>query len=171
MLNLSSREKKLLSVLIIFLSLTMGYFFIYIPVSSIIESGKLEYKQNQNSLSKLDTIYNNYKNTKSKRSKLSSMLKIKGGELVLIDELAKKYNILENKSSGNTTSSTVRNKYSKIKITLKFEGVAINPLLKFIQEIENSNRIIKVSRFRLSSAVKGRNNFDSWITLESYSLK
>jgi len=171
MMNLSPREKKLLLVFAIFLSLIIGYYFILTPAMTIIQSSKNEYEKNKNSLLKLNKIYNNYSTTKHKKNRYNSMLKIKGGESTFLSTLSKKYNLLDNQTVLRTSNTFIRNKYSKKIIPLKFEGIYLKPLFKFIQEVEKSNRLIKVSTFILRSAVKNRNTYDANITFEFYSFK
>jgi len=50
---------------------------------------------------------------------------------------------------------------------VKFEGVAIAPLMKFIHLMENSDKMIKVNYLQIRLALKGRNTYDVRIKFDS----
>jgi len=54
---------------------------------------------------------------------------------------------------------------------MKLDGVSIQSLLKFIYEIENSNKLVNISYLRINKSFKSPNLYDVNLKIESYTLQ
>jgi len=70
-----------------------------------------------------------------------------------------------------STQTTIQNKYTMITTIMKFDGVAIEPLLKFMYEVENSSMLLKISYLRMREAIKGADTYDVELKINTYSLQ
>jgi hypothetical protein len=169
MINLTKREKLLLKILI-GIAGTAGLFFLIInPVISVQSSIEDDYKSNLSNISKLDSIYDQYKEIRQKKNYYEQLLNQTGGMTSLIEEQAKTSNISSNISYTRENPSTVQNKFKKNSTEVKFEGVDIKSVIDFIYKIENSNRLLKINYLRIHQALKGRNTYDVIIKIDSLS--
>jgi len=169
MIELKEREKKLLIALILLVCCLILYFFLIRPIWNYTAAIEKKYEVNQADLNKLDKIYQKYKVTKDKRTRFLSLLNKSRGITTIIEENARSVNILRNNVYTRDRPSNFQGKYKKTSTDVKFEGVDITSILKFIYQIENSNKLIKTSYLRISRGLKGKNTYDVILKFDSLS--
>ncbi len=172
MIKLSQREKSLLKILIAFVIILGIYFLIISPFLNFQENSESELKVNMANLNKIDKIYSEFKEIRNKKTKIMSLLNRKDENITsLIEQWASSTNIARNIAYTRRTQSNIQNKYIRITTDVKFEGVSIEKLLKFIYEIENSNKLIKFSYIRIHQGLKGKNKYDVILKIDSFTAQ
>lgn len=171
MLTLNDREKKLLIVLSVVLATGLLYFLIISPLIELKKNSDNVSVINRNKLSKLDDIYNDYKDVIAEKSKLNTVASENRGVTALVDEIATGLNIAGNKVYLKENPGVVQNGIQKIITELKFEGIQLKSLLQFIEKIENMNKPLKIKSLVITSGVKERSRYDAVITIISLSKR
>jgi len=171
MINLNSREKKLLYILAGIIISVIVYFFIISPIIEFKKKSNDVYNKNRVKISRLDEIYLEYKDIISEKSKLNAVASGNSGVAPLVDEIASSLNITSNKVYLKENPGIVQNGIQKITTEIKFEGVPIKALLEFINKIENSNTPLKIQSLVIYSGIKERSRYDSVITIVSLSKR
>ncbi len=168
MISFTEREKKLLTGLGAFIGVMLVYFLVISPIVDFKTSLKKEYESNAERLNTLDRLYEQYLQLKSEKEKYQNLLKNNIGISSLIENLAKETNILDNKAYTRDNPSNIQGKFKKVSTEVKFEGVNISSLMKFIYKLENSNKVIKISYMRVRLALKGKDVYDVTLKIDSY---
>jgi len=172
MIKLSNREKLLLKILIGTLVLIIGYNFIVMPLKNFFSSSDTVIISDKQKIEQLDRIYNNYKELETKRNQYMSLLKGDSENIsTMIEQWAQNSNIARNISYSRRNQTNVQNKYIRITTDMKLEGVSIQSLLRFIYEIENSNKLVNISYLRINKSYKSPNLYDVNLKIESYTLQ
>ncbi len=172
MIKLSNREKLLLKVLIATIIIIMGYNFIFIPLSNYFSSSDSVILSDKQKIEQLDRIYNNYKELETKRNQYLSLLKNDSENIsTMIEQWAQSSNIAKNIAYSRRNQTNVQNKYIRITTDMKLDGVSIQSLLRFIYEIENSNKLVNISYIRINKSYKSPNLYDVNLKIESYTLQ
>ena len=172
MIKLSNREKLLLKILIGTLVLIIGYNFIVMPLKNFFSSSDTVIISDKQKIEQLDRIYNNYKELDTKRNQYMSLLKGDSENIsTMIEQWAQNSNIARNISYSRRNQTNVQNKYIRITTDMKLEGVSIQSLLRFIYEIENSNKLVNISYLRINKSYKSPNLYDVNLKIESYTLQ
>jgi len=170
-MNLSKREINLLKILAIIISLSLIYLFVISPIINLSSESQNEFNNSKQKVLQLNKIYLDYNETKRKIYQYKKLMKNDSGITSLIEDNAKKTNILENKVYTRDRPITIKNKYLKIITDVKFESVNMKSMINFLYLMENSNKSIKVSYLRIRSALKGKMTYDVIIKFVSYKLK
>ncbi len=168
MISFTEREKKLLAGMGAFIGVLLIYFLIISPIVDFKTSLKNEYESNTERLNTLDRLYGQYLQLKSEKEKYQNLLKSNIGISSLIENLAKETNILDNKAYTRDNPSNIQGKFKKVSTEVKFEGVNISSLMKFIYRLENSNKVVKISYMRVRLALKGKDVYDVTLKIDSY---
>jgi hypothetical protein len=172
MIKLSNREKLLLKILIGTLVLIIGYNFIVMPLKNFFSSSDTVIISDKQKIEQLDRIYNNYKELETKRNQYMSLLKGDSENIsTMIEQWAQNSNIARNISYSRRNQTNVQNKYIRITTDMKLDGVSIQSLLRFIYEIENSNKLVNISYLRINKSYKSPNLYDVNLKIESYTLQ
>jgi len=167
MINLSTREKRLLIVLVTIIFSGVFYFFIIKPVADFIKQSDNSYERNMARINKLDEINNNYRDILAEKSRLNAATPDGKGLGPLIDEIAGALNIAGNKAYLRESPGVIQNGIQKITTEIKFEGVTIASLLEFINRLENSNSTLKIKNVLINSGIKERSRYDAILTVVS----
>lgn len=167
MLELSNREKRLLTILAALAGVLVLYFVIIYPFMSWRERISREYETNMSRLATLDRIYEQYREVKQRTALYQSQLNSTKGITSLIEENAQSLNILKNKSYTRDRPPISMGHYTKVSADVKFEGVDINSIINFLYKMENSGMPVQVSYCRINQTVRGRNTYDVTITFNS----
>ena len=168
MINLTQREKRLLQLLGVILGAIVLLFMIVMPIIELKNRSDEKYKMNLANLSMLDKLYDDYREIDQELKRFDSLVKNTKGVASLIEDNAESESILKNKIYVRDRPSRVQGKYKMISTDVKFEGINIENLMKFIYKMENSNKLIKVSYLRISSTIKGKNTYDAQIMFDSF---
>jgi type II secretory pathway component PulM len=168
MISLSDREKKLLTVLVIFVGVLLVYFAVISPIVAFKSNLKSEYNSNLQRLSSLDKLYEEYLQLKEEKKNYHNLLRSNEGVTTLIENIAKQTNILKNKVYTRDNPSNIQGKFKKVSTEVKFESVDAGSIMKFIYKLENSNKIIKIAYMRVRLALKGKDVYDVTLKIDSY---
>ncbi|MCX8122963.1 MAG: hypothetical protein N3F66_02210 [Spirochaetes bacterium] len=172
MLKLSNREKLLLKILLSILILIIGYNFIFIPLMKFFSSSDTVIVSDKQKIEQLDRIYNNYKELETKRNQYMSLLKSDSENIsTMIEQWAQNSNIAKNIAYSRRNQTNVQNKYIRITTDMKLDGVSIQSLIRFIYEIESSNKLVNISYLRINKSYKSPNLYDVNLKIESYTLQ
>ncbi len=171
MIILKDREKKLLFIFVGILVTGFCYYFIISPIVGFKKNSNDIYNKNRLKISKLDEIYDEYKDIVSEKSKLNAVASESSGIGPMIDGIAASLNISSNKVYLNENPGIIQNGIQKITTEVKFEGVPIKSLLEMINRIERSNVPLKIQSLIIYSGIKERSRYDSVITIVSLSKR
>jgi len=167
MINLTKREKTLLQVLVIVISLAV----IYLIASSLVgyvSSTEDEIGGNINKISKLDRIHQDYVEIQEKIEAFKRLLSKSDNITSLVEQWATSAGIAGNIAYTRRSQSKVQNKYTRVTTNVKFEGVSIEPFLKFLYDVENSGELLNVSYLRINPALKGTSTYDIDLKIDSF---
>jgi hypothetical protein len=167
MLQLSKRERLLLTILIAVVAVIAVYFLILSPLISWRTSINSKSENNISKVEKLKKIYEEYQEIKQKRIQYESQINSGQGITTLIEETAKNLNIINNKSFVRVIPGNVKSNYKKVSADVKFVGIEIGAMLKFIYSMEHSSSLVKVSYVRVSEALKGKDIYDVEMKFDS----
>ncbi|HNR87550.1 MAG TPA: type II secretion system protein GspM [Spirochaetota bacterium] len=171
-IKLSTREKIMLQALAGVIAVAVLYLLIIAPFIEFRESSDSALAKNVERLKKIDKIYDDYRELKREKSKYDAMLAQKNENITsLIEQWSNSVNIARNIAYTRRTQANIQNKYVRVTTDVKFEGVSIEKFLKFIYEVENSNRLIKLSYIRINTALKGTNTYDIVLKIDSFTAQ
>ena len=169
MRTLTSREKKLLLALGIVAVLTLGYSFVIKPVMDYKASTSKHSGDNASRIKKMTALYDEYRKVRQEKNKYLTLLENKTEKTTeLVQQCASSNNIDKNIAYTRKSQSNVQNKYIRVTTDIKIEGVSIQPLLKFIFDIENSNDLVRVQYLRINKGLKGTDTYDALIKIDSF---
>ena len=167
MLQLSKREKLLIKVLAALVGVVAVYYLIISQLVSVSGRYSSRHEENLAKIEKLNKIYSEYNVVRQKRIRYESQINSDQGITTLIEEHAKTLGIIGNKSYVRVIPGSIKDNYKKVSAEVKFVGVDISSVIKFIYKMENSNSLIKTSYLRISEALKGRDIYDAEIKFDS----
>lgn len=170
MIKLTPREKRLVQIMGVFFAILVLFYGIINPIMNLKQSIDEKYETNIQRLNEMDAVYKQFREIKEKREKMDQLLRDTRSVSTLVEDNARKANIINNKAYNRDNESNIQNKFKKITTDVKFEGVNIKGVMDFLYYMENSNKLIKVSYFRINEALKERNNYDVTIKFESYKI-
>ena len=172
MRSLSQREKTLLKSLIALVLVIFIYFLIASPIIEFTKTSNEELKRNIDNLNRIDRLYKEYSEIQQKKIKYLTLLDKKNENITsLVEQYANSTNIATNIAYTRRTQSNIQNKYIRITTNVKFEGVPIQPFLRFIYEIENSNKLLNISYLRIYQGLKGTDKYDAILKIDSFTTK
>lgn len=172
MIDLSPREKKLLQVLAVVAGIAFVYFAIITPVSNMRKNSEGGVREKIEGIAKIERIYEEYREVKQKKAQYMSQLGNKDANInSMIEQWASSTGVSGAIAYTRSTQTTIQNKYTMITTIMKFDSVAIEPLLKFLYEVENSSMLLKISYLRMREAIKGADTYDVELKINTYSLQ
>lgn len=167
MINLSTREKRLIMILASVLLIAVCYFLIIQPVADFKNNADSSYEKNMARLNKLEEINTSYREILAEKSRLNSSTPQGNGLAPLVDEISGSLNITGNKAYLRESPGVIQNGIQKVTTEIKFEGVTITSLLEFINRLENSNSTLKIKSILINSGIKERSRYDAILTVVS----
>lgn len=172
MITLKKREKLLLKVLLVIVAGTAVYYLIVSPLIGLMGNSEDDTKKNRDDLIKLEKIYKQYRDIQQKKIAYTAMLEKRNENTTsLIEQLANSTSIAKNIAYTRSSQSSIQNKYVRITVDIKIEGVAIQQFLKFLYEVENTDNLIKVNYLRINPALKGTNTYDVNLKVDNFIFK
>lgn len=168
MINLSQREKRLMILLGTLVSVIILVFLIILPIMNFIDNNRKKSESSVADLTRLDKLYQEYTELDQKMKKIESQIGDPTAVASMIEEKSESEGILKNKVYVRDSPGRRQGNFMVISTDVKFEGVAIEPLLKFIYGMESSNRLIKISYLRVNKAIRGRNAYDAQIKFDCF---
>ena len=171
-LKLNQREKTLLQVLVAIILIAIIYYLIISPIIGFIQSSDEELKTNVENINRLENLYSSFRKIQQKKSRYISLLNRKNENITsLVEQWANSTGIARNIAYTRRTQSVIQNKYIRVTTNIKLEGVAIQLLLRFLYEIETSNKLLKISYFRIYRGLKGTKTYDVNFKIDSFTTK
>jgi len=170
MISITKREKTLLQIFVFFLAGLGLYFLLIKPFLEQQKNIELSSNTNLVKLNQLEKIYKSYREVKHEKENLEKLLKNSGGITSLIEEMARKTNILDKKAYSRDHPTNIKNKYKKITTDIKFESVPIESIVRFIYELEQSDKIIKIGYLKINEAIRDKKTYDITLKIETYTL-
>jgi hypothetical protein len=120
----------------------------------------------------MDDLNDEYREIRQKITKYQSALGNKNENITtLVEQWAVTADVTKNIAYTRRTQSTIQNKYIRVSTDVKLESVPIQKVLKFLYEIENSNKLLKISYLRIYQALKGADTYDVIMKIESFSTQ
>jgi len=172
MITLTKREKLLLKVLLVIAAGTVVYYLVVSPLIGLMGNSEDDTKKNRDDLIKLEKIYKQYRDIQQKKIAYTAMLEKRNENTTsLIEQLANSTGIAKNIAYTRSSQSSIQNKYVRITVDIKIEGVAIQQFLKFLYEVENTDNLIKVNYLRINPALKGTNTYDVNLKVDNFIFK
>lgn len=169
---LSNREKKLLIFLGTVLVLVLGYNFIAKPLLDSRAGSAKHTTDNTSRMKRISQLFDEYRNVRAEKSRYLALLENKTEKTTeLIQQCSTANNIDKNIGYTRKSQSNVQNKYIRVTTDVKVEGVSVQPLLKFIYDIENSNEQVRVQYLRINKGLKGTDTYDAIIKIDSFITK
>jgi type II secretory pathway component PulM len=172
MIKINEREKRLLQILIIVIGCLVVYFLIIMPFFEFRKSAEEQIKKNIQDLNKMDELNDEYREIRQKITKYQSALGNKNeNTTTLVEQWAATADVTKNIAYTRRTQSSIQNKYIRTTIDVKLDSVPIQKFMKFLYEIENSNKLLKISYLRIYQALKGADTYDVILKIESFSTQ
>lgn len=172
MRTFNQREKLLIKILITVIVLAFAYFAILRPVINLVSKGDSDSQDAAKQIALLDSVYDEYKNVRQKKMNYATMLSSQNENISSqIEQWANSANISKNIAYTRRSQSNLQNKYVKITTNMKIDGVAIQPLLQFLYDIESSNKLIVISNITINQGLKGTNLYDVLLKIDSFVLQ
>lgn len=172
MIKLSPRERTLLKLLGVLIGIVVLYFVVVSPFIHFKDKSEDELRNNIDRLNQLDKIYAQYREIKNKKAKMMAFLNRRDENITsLVEQWATSTNIAKNIAYTRRTQSNIQNKFVRITTDIKFEGIPIDKILRFIYEVENSNKMLKVSYLRIQQGLKGTNTYDVVLKIDSFTTQ
>ncbi len=172
MIDLSPREKRLLQILAVVAGVAFVYFVIITPITSMRRRSEGGVREKIEGIAKIDRIYEEYREVKQKKTQYMSQLGNKDTNInSMIEQWASNAGVSGSIAYTRSTQTTIQNKYTMVTTIMKFDGVAIEPLLKFLYEVENSSMLLKISYLRMREAIKGADTYDVELKINTYSMQ
>ena len=169
MRKLTSREKKLLGVLGTIAALVLLYVFVISPALDLRTSSEKDAGDSASRLRKMDQLYDEYKKIRQEKTRYLTLLENKNEKTTeLIQQCSTGNNIDKNIAYTRKTQSNVQNKYIRVTTDVKIEGVAIQPLIKFINDLESTSDLTRVQYIRINKGLKGTDTYDALIKIDSF---
>jgi hypothetical protein len=172
MRSLSAREKILVYVLA---SVGIGaliYTFIISPLLAPSANDNTSSVSGMERVVRMERLADEYKKTRQEKIRLQSLLENKAeSTTTLIQQWAVSSGIEKNLGTSTRAESLIKDKYQRITIEQKIEGVAFQSLIKFVNEIENSNGLIRLNYLRIRKALKGTDTYDVTLKIDTYTSK
>ncbi len=169
MIKISAREQTLLKLLGVVVGIVLLYFLIVSPLIHFKDRSEEELRNNISRLNQLDKIYAQYRELKNKKAKMMAFLNRKDENITsLVEQWATSTNIAKNIAYTRRTQSNIQNKFIRITTDIKFEGIPIDNILRFIYEVEHSNKMLKISYLRIQQGLKGTNTYDVVLKIDSF---
>lgn len=167
MINLSTREKRLIIILASILAAGICYYLIIKPVAEFKKNADSSYEKNLSRINKLEEINNRYRDILAEKSRLNASTPQGNGLAPIVDEIAGGLKIAGNKAYLRENPGIIQNGIQKITTEIKFEGVKIDSLLEFINRLEKSNETLKIKNIVITSGIKERSRYDAVLTVVS----
>ncbi len=172
MINITQREKRLIKILSVVAVLAFVYFVIISPVIDMKTGSATRLQVTRENITKMDRLYDEFKEVRQKKNHYLSQLNNKNSNITsLIEQWAANSNIARNIAYTRRTQTNIQNKYIMTTTIMKVDAVAIEPLLKFIYEVENANMLLKISYIRIREAIKGSDTYDAELKINTYSAQ
>jgi hypothetical protein len=172
MKKLTQREKTLLISLAAVLGITIIYFLIISPLINMKQSGDTAVKSNIDKIIRMDKIYEEYKDIKQENSRYRLLLDKKNENVTtLIEQWSNSTGISKNIAYSRRSQTVLQSKFVRITTDMKIDGVSIEPMLKFLYEVENSNKLFKISYIRIQQALKGTDTYDVSLKIDSFTTQ
>ena len=172
MISLSRREKLLLKALGALVALLALVFLVIMPFIEYRGRSETATRKYSSDIQKLEALYEEYREIKQRKSRYASLLSMKNDNVTtLVEQWAANSGVSRNIAYASRTQSTIQNRYVRITTDIKFESVPIQNLLRFIYEVENSNRLININYFRVYQGLKGADTYDAIMKIDSFTLQ
>jgi flagellar basal body-associated protein FliL len=170
MIQINKREKRLLIILLVIVGIIFSYYFIIDPLVVFKKNAGQSIEKNLEKISRLDQIYSDYKDVLAEKNQLNLDAETKGIASV-VDEAATSLNIITNKVYLTDNPGAVKDGIQLVTTNVKFEGVSIRNMIEFIYRLETSGAPLKIKNLTITSGIKGKNRYDSVITILSLSKR
>ncbi len=171
-LKLNKREKRLAIAMIVVAVISGLYFFVADPLIQYYSSTEDKTESFSSKTDKMSDIYSKYLTIKAEREKFSKLLG-KGGDNVtsMVPTFAANNSIEKNIAYTKATQTNVQNKYVKITTDVKIDGVPIQSLIKFINDLESSENLLTISYININKGLKGTDKYDALLKIISFTNK
>jgi|GEM_PF-648940 len=169
--NFTNREKNLLKILGAVVAVTLLYSFIIEPIFIQGNNGNKTSGTKKDDLYELEKIYKKYQVTVDLKNKINNSIKNSVSISSIVDEIATSHNIIKNKVDLREREGKIHNKVQKVKTEIKFEGVAIKPLLSMLDQLESSSTFIKIKKVSIYTTSTDNTRYDATIEVESFIKK
>jgi hypothetical protein len=171
MRTLTKREKILIIILIASVAI-WGIYSIARPILNAQKSSGLEKENAAGKIKKMDDLYDEYRRVRQEKTRILTLLDTKNeNTATLIQQFAASNNIDKSVAYTRRTQSNVQNRFIRVTTEVKIEGVTIQPLIRFIGDIENSNGLMRVQYLRITKGLKGTDSYDALIKIDSFTNK
>ncbi len=172
MIKISAREKRLLKIFGAIAACALFYLLVVNPYLSLRETSRSSIAGNRQDLARLEALYEEYREIKQRKTRYDTLLGNKEENITtLIEQWSANADVARHIAYTRRTQSNIQNKYLRITTDVKIDGVPIQKFMRFLFEIENSGRLLKVSYLRLYQGLKGADTYDVIMKIDSYALQ
>jgi hypothetical protein len=169
MRSLSSREKLLIYVLSSVAAGALIYTFIVAPLLAPKTDKEGSSAGGPERLRRIERLSEEYKSIRQEKTQITSQLDNKNENTsALIQQWATSNGIEKNIAYTRRSQSTVQNKYIRITTDVKIDGVPFQPLIKFLNDVESSQELIRLQYIRINKALKGTDNYDVQLKIDTF---
>ena len=162
MLNLSRRETLFVSIGGAFVLAIFGYWFIISPAMHGFQGKAKSIERKTKDLKEVIGLQDEYLTMKAQMGDLEKTLSKgeKGVSPKFLEDLAEKRRIKENITSMNPKTTPMNDDFNESSVEIRIDKIPLEDLVKYLFDIENSSKFLKVKRLRIKTRYDDFNYHD-----------
>lgn len=168
-MRLSARERLLVRLLAVTAGVAAFYFLILSPLMDWKEAASSRARENMKKLMAAEDLYGTYQSLKNREQSYDRLLGNNMSVTSLVEESAKRLNILEQKSYTRESPARTSGSLKKTTTSIKFESLTSEDILRLLQDLENASMLLNVSYLNIRQAGKTSDRYDLILRIESWS--
>jgi hypothetical protein len=169
-MKISQREKYLIYALGGMVAFAVVYYLIIVPIVEYRSSSEKETRKNVSDLSRLESLYDQYRDVKQRKTRYQSLLGSRSENIgTLVEQWANTADVSRYMAYNRRTQANIQNKFTKFTSDIKLDSVPIQKFFRFLYEIENANTLLKVNYLKIYQGLKGADTYDVIIKIDSFS--
>ncbi len=169
-MKISQREKYLLYALGGMIAFAVVYYLIIVPFAEYRSSSEKETRKSVSDLSRLDSLYDQYRDIKQRKTRYQSLLGNRSENIsTLVEQWANTADVSKHIAYNRRTQANIQNKFTKFTSDIKLDSVPIQKFFRFLYEVENANTLLKVNYLKIYQGLKGADTYDVIIKIDSFS--
>lgn len=168
-MRLSSRERFLARLLAITAGLAAFYLLILSPLMEWKDAASSRARENMKKLMAAEDLYGTYRSLKKREDSYDRLLNNNMSVTSLVEESAKRLNILDRKSYTRESPARTSGSLKKTTTSVKFESLSSEDILRLLQDLENASMLLDVSYLNIRQAGKASDRYDLILRVESWS--
>jgi len=162
MLNLSRRETLVVTIGGAFVLAMFGYWFVISPAMSGFQGKTKSIERKEKQLAEVVKLQDEYLTMTTRMGDIEKTLSTgeKGVSPKFLEDLAEKRRIKEKITSMNPKTTPMNEDFNESSVEMRIDKIPLEDLVKYLFDIENSSKFLKVKRLRLKTRYDDFNFLD-----------